>query len=141
MDVKSGKPKKHILNRRYGIDRSDYQKDLKIIVSSFRPNSAIYGQMLLLETYDEVYGVHAHTDVDRPLSLVAHHDTEDYQKSSLEYQTLHRFAVNRVGKYFNISLLEYLQLPVATQHLMIDISMELSKEPIDSIEELNEEKN
>lgn len=84
--------------------------------------------MLLLETYEETYDIHQHDDINRPLSLIAHHDTEDYQKNSLEYQILKRFAVNRVGKHFNVSLGDYLNLPISTQNIILDISMEMDKE-------------
>lgn len=93
--------------------------------------------MLLLEIYEEVYGIHKHDDPQQPLSLIAHHFTEDYKEISLEYKILYDFSQYKIGKHFNISLVEYLSLPCHMQENMIDIVIKQHSKELEVEEELS----
>ena len=85
--------------------------------------SYIGGIQLLREAYDQTYAIHdyAHQvhferskpplDKYRPLSSVALHSAEDYVGTGREKWLTKRFADLKVGSRFNISYMEFLDLP------------------------------
>ena len=94
---------------------------------------------MLYEAYDEIYGIFMHTDKKRPLSIVAHHDLEDYRYTSLEYQTISNYVFNRINKHFNISIIDYLELPISMHNNMIEIIKKYVSNEIDTTEDLLDE--
>lgn len=85
--------------------------------------SYIGGIQLLREAYDQTYTIHDYArqvhferskpplDKYRPLSSVALHSAEDYVGTGREKWLTKRFADLKVGSRFNISYMEFLDLP------------------------------
>lgn len=72
------------------------------------------GQLLLRETYEQVYQIFNHAgnqDPVRDLALMGFHPAEDSHTESLLYERIEQFGDKDVGKYFHMSLQEFLQLP------------------------------
>lgn len=97
-------------------------------------------QMLLMEKYETKFNIHNHDldTNDRPFALVAMHDCEDVSLGSLLYEDVVSFADNRVYKFFNISIKDFLDMPPYVCKMLIDISKVLSnKENTEAANVLN----
>ena len=85
-------------------------------------------QLFLLDRYDTIFGICNHdlADPSKTLLHVAMHAAEDFTSGSLLYERLDQFADLQVGKFFNISLTEFLELPsdVCTHLLEKSASMQ-----------------
>lgn len=70
-------------------------------------------KLLLTDKYDSVYGIcnHSLLDATRPLSIVGMHPAEGTDVGSTIYERIEQFATLQVGKFFNISLTEFLEYP------------------------------
>lgn len=90
---------------------------------------------MLSEYYDESYNICLHNDTFKPLSQVRFHDSELHTESSMEYKKLKEFANLQIGKFFNLSFLEYIQLPLSTHAHMSKIAIDLMKKTNTIIED------
>jgi hypothetical protein len=82
---------------------------------------SISAKMLLLESYETLYGIFNHDAVasspdqpgvpSRPLALVAMHPQENIRGYSRLYQVTARYLTSGIGDRFHMSLEEYLRLP------------------------------
>lgn len=70
-------------------------------------------QLLLMDKYDFIYGICNHdlVEASRPLSIIALHPAENTDAGSTIYERIDQFATLQVGKYFNLSLTEFLEYP------------------------------
>jgi hypothetical protein len=65
---------------------------------------------LLIELYEEKYGIANHSDPQRPLSSIAYHPTEDIYTDSAFEKHVEKFAYLEVYKKTGLSLTEFLSL-------------------------------
>lgn len=95
---------------------------------------SITAKLILIDAYETTYGIYNHADEaankGRPLGLIAMHPKEDFSTHSALYNTIRRFKKYKVGNQdnFNISLIEFLQLPKDISDLVLDI---MAKESIE----------
>lgn len=70
-------------------------------------------KMLLMEAYETKYGIYNHDapDPNRPLALIAMHPKEDTRERSPLYETIERYRIFDVYKYYGLNLVEFLSLP------------------------------
>ena len=94
---------------------------------SHRPKSSIASQIVLNELYDEEYEIVPQNDLKRPLSIIALHSTEETPSNSLTQRTMEEFINNDIGKYFNISFLDYISFPTYVHKMMIQIALNKAK--------------
>lgn len=80
--------------------------------------------------YETAFNIYNHDSKldDRPYALVAMHDVENSCDGSLLYERLDQFAKEKIGKHFNISIKEFLELPTDICDRMVEISVRLNKE-------------
>lgn len=80
--------------------------------------------LLLRDRYETIYGIYNHDlgAVDRPMISVAMHSAEDVSTGSLLDERIAMFAEKQVGKWFNISLTEFLDYPPDIVLKILEIS-------------------
>lgn len=92
--------------------------------------------LLLLDRYETAYGIHNHDNDDpsRPLAVIAMHRCEDPSEGCLLYERIEQFAELKVGKYFNISFPDFMDLPsdickkiLETANRMFKVEAELAE--------------
>ncbi len=85
---------------------------------------SVAAQLVLRDRYETLYGIHDHAieDPTRPIPMAAHWDAEDAFSGSLLDERLEHFVDKQVGKWFNISLPEFLELPTEIVTRMIEIA-------------------
>lgn len=105
------------------------------VLAKTKPMELMQAKELLAEAYDTTFGIFNHLRqaqieeksadpaLKRPLALVALHPAEDWagRHSQLEL-ILRGFADNAVAEHFNISLPEFLDLPVEMAERLMRIS-------------------
>lgn len=66
-----------------------------------------------MEAYETKYGIYDHDKPDpaRPLALIAMHPKEDTRTRSPLYETIERYRIFDVYKYYGLNLNEFLSLP------------------------------
>lgn len=110
------------------------------IVLKHAKTTYIGGIQLLREAYDQTYAIHDYArqavferskpplDKFRPLSSVALHSAEDYIGTGREKWLTRRFADLKIGTRFNISYMEFLDLPRWMVEFMIkDAEVEVNR--------------
>lgn len=139
MDYQNNKSRGHILNSTFGMGK--YSKDLDFwnFVYDKTVSSGYARKVILSELYDEYYNIHQHNDLSRPLSQVALHEGEKFDEYSLEYRKLKEFASVQIGKYFNISFSEYIELPISVHQHMVKIATDIMKKNSNTIETFKQE--
>jgi len=80
--------------------------------------------LLLRERYETMFGIfnHSAAGIDRPLGLVAMHSAENVCIGSTLDERIKQFADLEVGKHFNISLKDMLDLPTDIVNVMLEVS-------------------
>lgn len=74
----------------------------------------IDAKILLLETYDQTYGIFDHDNVfedSHPLALIGMHPQEDVFTGGRLVQTIRSYRRHRVNAHFNLSLTDFLNYP------------------------------
>lgn len=87
-------------------------------------------QILLRTVYEEVYGIVDHSGLqddpnERAFSLVTLNDNEDIYKHDMMRARAKRFAMLRVGHYFNMSWDAFIQQPHSTCEMLFEVTEEL----------------
>ena len=104
-----------------------------------RYKDRVLSDMVLMEVYDEAFKIADHNDRSKPLSLVAHHSTEDRSESDRLYRTLMEFASYELSKVFGTSLNEYLEFPTYVQQCMINVAVKRAERLSETVSELERE--
>lgn len=105
------------------------------LLQTSKPLSLLQAKEVLREAYDVDFGIFNHLkqaqvesrlskpDGKRPLASVALHPAEDWAGKDTQLDMVLRgFADNEVGQIFQISFLEFLQLPVEYTERMMRVS-------------------
>lgn len=96
--------------------------------------------MILLEAYDITFRIYNHElQAQSPLDYIKMHPGEDYCQHSLLYARIREFARKRVGRVFNISLVEFLDLPRDICDYMIDVAVDQMNDESQTMEQLRED--
>lgn len=90
----------------------------------------------MMDVYEDEYALWNHTDKNRPLSSVAHLPHEEVMKYGVLRDILEEYAHNEIGKFWNITLDRYLELPSSVTKLIRDITPELRKKRQATIEDI-----
>lgn len=85
---------------------------------------SLTGQLLLRESYEDMYGIFDHTRFSkhRPLALVAMHPKENPTSHSRLYNTIQRFCNSDINATTGLSLKEFLDLPREYVDLLFRVS-------------------
>lgn len=106
--------------------------------------SSILGKQLLRYKYEDRYGIYPHLNVNvksSPLALVGKRDVEDSLKNTRMKSVLKTFADLDIGKIFNISLPDYLKLPVHYTKSMAEIASDINKKTNRALSDINNQLN
>jgi hypothetical protein len=108
------------------------------VLAETKPLDSIAAEQVLREAFDQTFGIFDHLkqaqieesartqkrpELCRPLASVALHPAEDWagEKTHLDL-VMEGFAENRVAELFNISFLDFLDLPVEYAARLMKIS-------------------
>lgn len=109
----------------FGLDRVGLKGQLETLLENSRKVDSITAQLILRDAYDVDYGIFDHVnDRSRPLALVARHVKEDYCEYGGLYRAIYQYNVNEVGKRWNMSVVEFLNLPREFHRLILRICAE-----------------
>lgn len=94
-------------------------------------------QAVTLACYQSEYGIFEHNNPkvsrDRPLALVAMHDKENVVEGGPQFSYIRRYHSHRIKEHFNLSLLEFFELPPHVVELLLDIaSIELERNNVEA---------
>ncbi len=123
-----------------GIDNNEL---LKFMIRVKKKLSVIESKIILLNQYDDLYGIYDHTteDSENPIPLAGFHWNEDTVDGNPLYEEVNNFIKFNVLKHTGMSYLEYLNLPVPLAAHIRDVCEKYSKEENEIVErELNEAK-
>lgn len=97
---------------------------------------AVAAQIVLRDRYETLYGIHNHevVDANHQIPLAAMWDCEDARTGSLMDERMSQFAEKHVGKHFNISWPEFMELPTDQCYRMLEIASKLKNIEQNSIE-------
>lgn len=94
-------------------------------------------QIVLRTAYEETYGIVNHSSLEgltaeEAFALVAMNDNENSYKNDPMWARAKRFAINRIGHWFNLSYKEFIELPHSTCDMLFEISEEMinSEKPL-----------
>ncbi|MNM09252.1 hypothetical protein D3C81_193350 [compost metagenome] len=109
----------------FGLDRIGAKGQLEMLLEQSKKVDNVTAQLILRDAYDVDFGVFDHiNDRSRPLALVARHVKEDYCEYGGLYRAIYQYNVNEVGKRWNMSLVEFLDLPREYHRLILRICSE-----------------
>ena len=79
--------------------------------------------------YDTTYGIFNHDTLatTRPLAVIAMHPSEDVSHGGALYGRIDQFATLQVGKFFNMSLTEFLDMPSDVCTHILEVSSQMQK--------------
>ena len=88
---------------------------------------SVAAQLILRDRYETLYGIHNHEveDPNHPIPMAAMWDSEDAYSGSLLDERLEHFVDKQVGKWFNISLPDFLELPTEIVTKMLEIATKM----------------
>lgn len=112
---------------------------VKIIENIPKLDNVIDAQIVLKDLYDTEYGIYNHLNRSRkrPLASVAMHEAEDINTGSLLEEVLRIYTQKNIKDIFNLSLLEYLDLPrdiIQMLNTIADETMAKRHSTVDDIE-------
>jgi len=83
-------------------------------------------RVALQDLYETEFGIYNHLQRNKnPLSSVLLHDSEDYVMHSDLRDMLEEFGMYNLGELWNLSLTEYLALPIPVVHILRGIKDEV----------------
>lgn len=89
--------------------------------------------MLTRIAYQTEYGIFDHSDPllskMRPLALDAMHPKEDYVEGGQVFSYIRRYYNLRVGKEFNMSLKDFMELPYDHAQLILEMASSIMENP------------
>lgn len=96
-------------------------------------------KIVLLDMYETHAGIYnqINNPYSTPLSSVGFHPSEDYNTGSLLEQSMSSYIRKGIKELFNISYIEYMELPHDVMELMHDVAnkeISVKKSQIDQIE-------
>lgn len=81
-------------------------------------------QIILRQKYETAFGIYDHEgpDGEHPLALVMHNWSEDNVSYGRLRERMESFAEHNVGKYFNISFKDFIDMPTYSCDMMLEIA-------------------
>lgn len=100
-------------------------------------------QIFLYDMYEISSGVFDHTNQakTKPLSSVAMHESEDNYYTSSLYQGIELYTKLEIREVFNLSLVEFMNLPKDIHRMVCEISAKRSKEKNAALSSVQSELN
>lgn len=101
-------------------------KMLKLVKKS----NSVDGQLIMTAFYEHEYGIfpHLQKNPNRPLATVALHPSEEIIDDSLLEEAIRSYTKRGIKELYNLSVTEFLDLPVHVVNLLIKIADETSSQ-------------
>lgn len=118
-------PDGHVNYMTFGVDKADDRRWFHELAANTKKVDSYTAELLLRERYETHYGIFNHDDPAapklRPLALVALHPKEDSFRYSMRHRLYWRFRDYDMGKHYNLSFKEFLELPWETTQALFAI--------------------
>lgn len=109
------------------------------VIGTMKKVDSISAQLVLAEAYDVAYGIYDHDIPDaHPWGVVLHSHKEDYSEYGPLYRTFYQYRLKDIGKLFNISISEFLDLPREYVNLMLRIATEETLVDNDNLDKIKD---
>lgn len=99
----------------FGVDKAEDRRWFTELAANTKKVDSFTAELLLRERYETYYGIFNHDDESagklRPLALAALHPKEDSFRYSLRHRLMWRFRDYEIGKHWNLSYKEFMELP------------------------------
>ena len=100
--------------------------DINRLLEEMPKLSPMMAQIALSEAYDIAYGIFNHDAApDRPLSIIAHHPSEDVVTNGPLRQRIYRFIKFDISDRCGLSLMEFLALPRDHVEMIMKITQDI----------------
>ena len=110
---------RHIIEKRPG--------PIVDLLATMPKMDSITSQLMIIEEYDQQYGIYDHNREDRPLALMAMHPKEQYTYFGPRAQKMARFMFYNLTERFGLSWAEFIQQTRADCELQLALAAEYTK--------------